>query len=182
MRPLKFATPTQKLKRQSEQRTRRQIRGKSGEVAAIRDLVLDCMEQGVIVWNADAKCRYHSRRLHVVLEHAGTELKLGMSRNNFFLQAVQRGEFSAARHDEIEAMCTRREAFTYDRYLPSGRIVATTARPLEDGGYVVTFTDVSSARKLVAELDAAKNSNRLTANKKNFFTLFSFFVMRGELK
>ena len=158
MRPLKLATPASRAKKLSSQ-----FHGgvpKTGAVdeIRIRDLILDSMEQGVIVWSPDASCIYHSKRLISVLELSGNELEIGMSRADFFANAIQRGEFNVERQNDIESMCSRRESFSYDRHLPSGRVVATTARPLGDGGYVVTFTDVSSTRKLVVELDAAKKA------------------------
>lgn len=158
MRPEKYSTLKSSEARHRKTKSRRRMCGRSSPIDNIRDAILASMEQGVIVWGPDATCLYFSSRLHGVLEHAGHELKLGMSRHEFFANAIARGEFNAERAEAIEAMCARSEAFTYDRTLPSGRIVATTARPSAGGGYVVTFTDVTSARKLVAELAGAKKA------------------------
>jgi diguanylate cyclase (GGDEF)-like protein len=56
----------------------------------------------------------------------------------------------------MEALVRARLPYSFDRHLPSGRVVLTHGRPTRAGGYVVTFTDVTEARKAARELDDAK--------------------------
>ena len=165
MRPNKYVTPHSNNSIVAETKSRRSAKGDANQRDKIREAILLSMEQGVIVWGPDATCLYFSSRLHNVLEHVGHELKQGMSRGEFFANAIARGEFNIERAEAIEAMCARSEAFSYDRSLPSGRIVATTARPSADGGYVVTFTDVTASRKLVTELETAKKAAEAAENR-----------------
>lgn len=165
MRPNRFVTPSSNKGQSPKAKASDRARGRASQFDKIRGAILSSMEQGVIVWGADATCLFFNSRLHSVLEHVGHELKLGMSRGEFFANAIARGEFNIERAEAIEAMCARSESFAYDRALPSGRIVATTARSSEHGGYVVTFTDVTSARKLLAELDTAKMAAEAAENR-----------------
>lgn len=48
------------------------------------------------------------------------------------------------------------EAFTLQRVLPSGRIVLASVQPLEQGGQITTYTDVTKERRREKELVAAR--------------------------
>ena len=120
--------------------------------------IMNVMEQGIAVWSADGICELHNTRIFEVLELERDAIAIGTHRDEFLASSHARGEFS----DEIMAENMRRFAahvpFQFDRTLPSGRIVATYARPTREGGYVVTSTDVSAARQSSAELALAKQA------------------------
>lgn len=132
--------------------------GASTSVDAMCAEILDAMEQGAALWSADGRCLYLNKRFYSVLEYSTDDVWVGMCREDFFEMALNRGEFSSDWGDQLKSLAGKRSSFTYDRHLPSGRIVATTVRRLEDGRDVVTYTDVTAARKLTAELDAAKQA------------------------
>jgi diguanylate cyclase (GGDEF)-like protein len=125
---------------------------------ALCEQILNSMEQGVMLWSSEGKCLYVNERMHTVLEYGASEFNIGMSRAEFIAIAVQRGESSLQWAEQLKTMAGKSESIKYDRHLPSGRIVATTARRLEDGSAVVTFTDVTAARKMMTELEAAKKA------------------------
>ncbi|MEM7190903.1 MAG: diguanylate cyclase, partial [Pseudomonadota bacterium] len=120
--------------------------------------VIDSMEQGVIVWSADAICEMHNQRIFEVLELTEQDLFRGIRRRDFLAMAVARGEFGPEMVETAEARFQEQEPFSFDRKLPSGRIIATTARPKASGGFVVTFTDVTDARAKEAELAEAREA------------------------
>jgi len=70
--------------------------------------------------------------------------------------AVSRGEFSERVVEQTERNFNRVVPFSFDRALPSGRVVVTTSRPKASGGFVVTFTDVTEMRRKEGELVEAK--------------------------
>lgn len=118
--------------------------------------VLNCMEQGILVWDQDTKCQMFNSRLFEVLELEPTDLYPGKPRVEFLNAAVERGEFNAETAKAAEARFHHKQPFQFDRQLPSGRVIFTNARPLRDGGFVVTFTDVSDMRNKEKELAKAK--------------------------
>lgn len=120
--------------------------------------IMNVMEQGIIVWSADGICELHNARIFDVLELDRSAIEIGTSRADFLQAAQARGEFSKERLDEHLRRFDAHVPFQFDRKLPSGRIVATYARPTREGGYVVTFTDVTSARQSVLDLDLAKKA------------------------
>ncbi|WP_299842025.1 diguanylate cyclase [uncultured Roseovarius sp.] len=118
--------------------------------------ILNSMEQGVLVWSDDARCTMYNDRVFAVMELARDELYPGRRRRDFLKSAIARGELSQERVEQVEAYFASGAPFEFDRTLPSGRVIATNARPLPDGGHVVTFTDVSQARRAAADLAEAK--------------------------
>jgi diguanylate cyclase (GGDEF)-like protein len=124
----------------------------------VRDAVLDTIEQGVIVWGPDDTCVFFNGRVHSLLELDASELAIGTDRAMFGARSRARGEISSRSAEEITAFSDRGEAFTFERTLLSGRVVAIAARPLPDGGHVVSYTDVTAARKLMTELEASRKA------------------------
>ncbi len=118
--------------------------------------IIESIEQGVIVWSEDAKCVLFNRRIIDVLEMNSTDIYVGMTRHEFLSLAGRRGEFVGHVLETAEDCFQRRQPFTADRKLPSGRVVATTGRPMVQGGFVVSYTDVTDARRKEGELAQAK--------------------------
>lgn len=120
--------------------------------------IMNTMEQGILVWSADGLCELHNTRVFEVLEIEEAVLTTGTRRVDFLATAVARGEISQATAEQTQARFTTKRAFSFDRLMPSGRVVATNARPARGGSFVVTFTDVTEARKAADELDRARKA------------------------
>ena len=118
--------------------------------------VADGMEQGVLVWDQNAQCVMYTDRVFDVLEMRPDDLQIGMTRSEFLAGAIIREELEQSAVDKTQERFSRKSPFQFDRHLRSGRIVSTAARPMESGGFVVTFTDVTEQRKESADLDEAK--------------------------
>lgn len=118
--------------------------------------IMNMMEQGILVWSGDGHCELHNTRIYQVLELRGGELAIGTRRAEFRNLSVARGEFSEQARAESDALIAAHQPYSFDRNLPSGRVVLTSGRPMRGGGYVVTFTDVTEARKAARDLDAAR--------------------------
>ena len=126
--------------------------------------VIESIEQGVIVWSADGVCLLHNQRMFDVLELSLADIYVGMTRKEFLTLAKNRGEFVHHILETAEACFQRDEPFTADRKLPSGRVVATTGRPMRKGGFVVSYTDVTEARQKEKELAQAKMTAEAAEN------------------
>ncbi len=118
--------------------------------------VLNIMEQGVLVWSPEGVCELHNTRIFNLLELEGDDLRIGMTREEFRARAVARGELSRENEERSAGLIRAAQPYCFDRVLPSGRVVLTNGRPTRGGGYVVTFTDVTDARRAAADLDLAK--------------------------
>ena len=129
--------------------------------------IIDSMEQGVLVWSEDAICQMHNQRIFDVLELSEKDLYPGLPRSEFLRMAVERGEFSQETVEKTEKRFAQLAPFSFDRIMPSGSVIATTARPVRSGGFVVTFTDVTEARRKEVELEAQREKSRAAEIKAN---------------
>jgi diguanylate cyclase (GGDEF)-like protein len=117
--------------------------------------IMNIMEQGIIVWSAEGVCEMHNTRIYDVLELSGEDIGIGTERSKFLDLAETRGEFDAGARKTAGIKFDAHKPFSYDLNIPSGRIVSTNARPSRGGGYVVTFTDVTEARRVAQKLAKA---------------------------
>jgi diguanylate cyclase (GGDEF)-like protein len=118
--------------------------------------VIHMMEQGVIVWDADDRCVLFNSRVYRMLEIKVEDLQDGTLRTDFCARAAKRGEMTPDQFAQMESLIKVRQPYAFDRRMPTGRIVLMNGRPTRDGGYVVTFSDVTDARRTARELDVAK--------------------------
>ena len=118
--------------------------------------IIESMEQGVVVWSVDGRCTMYNERIFDVLELSSDDVWVGMERREFLEMSAQRGEFAPSVVEQTERNFKRAAPFSFDRALPSGRVVVSTSRPKASGGFVVTFTDVTEMRRKEAELAEAK--------------------------
>ena len=119
--------------------------------------VIDSMEQGIIVWDADGICELFNLRVFEVLELSSSDLFVGLSRLDFLQMGVERGEFSQKTVDQAIERFKSGEPFSFERKMPSGRDILTSVRPRSCGGFVVTFSDISEMKEKELELGLAKN-------------------------
>lgn len=143
--------------------------------------VLNTMEQGVLVWTDDGVCEMHTDRVLKVLEIDSNALYPGITREEFLQMSVDRGEITSQTKDDAQSKFRMKATFAFDRILPSGRMVSTNVRPLESGGFVVTFTDVSEARRAAQELEDAKKASQ-QAELKALRTLAAEQIWKNEAK
>jgi hypothetical protein len=100
----------------------------------------------------------HNTRVIDVLELERDAIGIGTKRDGFLDAACARGEFPTDILAEHKRRLSAYVSFQFARTLPSGRMVATYARPTREGGYVVTSTDVTEARQAAADLAVAKQA------------------------
>jgi diguanylate cyclase (GGDEF)-like protein len=126
------------------------------EVSLTIHEIINSMEQGVLVWSKCGRCEMHNERVFDILELRSDDIFEGRIRKEFLELAVKRGEITADVAAQTEARFHESSPFAFDRQLPSGRVVNTTARPMRSGRFVVTFSDITEARHNQKQLRAAK--------------------------
>jgi diguanylate cyclase (GGDEF)-like protein len=121
--------------------------------AELREII-DSMEQGVIVWSPDAICQSFNKRVFDVLELPPGGLRPGIARADFLAMGVERGEFDLAVARRAEERFRQLAPFSFERRLPSGRVILSMARPKLAGGFVVTYTDMTEIYEKEIQLEA----------------------------
>lgn len=124
--------------------------------ARFRD-VLERLGQGIVVWSPEGTCEIYNSRVLEVLELEPGDLRIGLSREDFFTAAVAKGDVTSASAAQAKRdYASGRERFCADRQMMSGRILAIETRRLPDGGHVTSYTDVTQFRRDAQELTKAK--------------------------
>lgn len=118
--------------------------------------ILNIMEQGIILWDDEGRCAVHNNRVFRVLELSGGDVFEGCKVEDFFERALRREELTRETLKYYEGQVNARQPYMIDLRMPSGRVILTNGRPTRGGGYVVTFTDVTMARRASEELSQAK--------------------------
>lgn len=133
----------------------------SEESTGLLSDLLDSMEQGILLWDAEGYCSMHNERVYEVLELSQKDIHKGVSRIDLLRMAVDRGEFTREVADTVKKQFQQKKPFSFERIMPSGRKIITAARPRDCGGYVVTFSDITLLKEREAELSDAKNRAEL---------------------
>lgn len=120
---------------------------RSGEARA--DLLTDTLQHmglGIIVFDASLKITAVNTQTHDLLDVPQDVLHVGASMQEIINYFGERGDYGPeAAQEQIEKMrqtVASRKPHSFERRLPSGRIVSCKAQPRDDG-YVITYTDVT---------------------------------------
>jgi PAS domain S-box-containing protein len=139
------------------------------EHAANLESILENIEQGVVLFDGDMKIVVYNERLRDFLELDKSFDARGMPLDEILRYLAERGEYAPEEKQAAIALRTRlissREPFTNDRQRQDGRIVSVHFEPLPDGGGVMTYSDVTLARRhdaqrqgLAEQLDRERQS------------------------
>jgi len=123
---------------------------------------LENIDQGILMIDHDGRTPVINRRA-VELLNLPTELLHGDLRHRDILNwQAANGEFGQAEDNDFDVDAVIRGVLTeplYVRSRPNGTILEVRTKPMEDGGAVRTFTDVTSRRH--AEQDLQRAQERL---------------------
>ena len=137
--------------------------------AADLESILENVEQGVVLFDRDMRIVVYNERLRDFLELDKSFDAHGMTLDEILHYLAERGEYAPEDNQAALALRMRlmhsRERFTNDRERQDGRIVSVHYEPLPDGGGVMTYSDVTEARRhdaqrrgLAEQLDRERQS------------------------
>lgn len=147
---------------------RRRERDAGGRAADLESII-ENIEQGVVLFDRDMKIVVYNERLRDFLELDKSFDARGMRLDEILHYLAERGEYAPEEKQAALALRMRlmrsREPFTNDRERRDGRIVSVDFEPLPDGGGVMTYSDVTLARRhdaqrqgLAEQLDRERKS------------------------
>jgi len=126
----------------------------TGELASYRD-ILEGMEQGIIVWSADRVCSFVNRRYFVITGSSETDLFVGQTFDTHMSLLVDQGLYLPEQVDALWEKMSLGKIVSAERSTPGGRQISLTVRPLINGSFVVSVTDVSSVKQHEEKLASA---------------------------
>lgn len=132
---------------------------------------LNAMDQGFLWLDNDLQVKRHNRAYRELLEIDGSERFVGRPYGELLQFLLERGEFSDnADHESYltERLSAMRagESYRIERVRPNGKVLRVSAVPLEAGGYVFTYLDVTDESRALEEV--RRNSKATVVAMANF--------------
>lgn len=133
--------------------------------AAILELTMEAMEQGISFFDADLKVVVFNRRFLEILGLPMDRFQPGDSFEKMIRFNAERGDYGPGDVEEqvrsrVE-LARRFEAHCFERVRPDGTVIEVRGAPVPGGGLLTTYTDIterkrSEKRALQEALDAAR--------------------------
>ena len=130
----------------------------------IVQLTMDSIDQGFAVWNADQRLVVWSRCCYDFwLEPPESVLRVGMHMSDLLTHLVKAGAFGddadkSTVNRELQRVSAAGQSSEDHLILPGGRHVHVRRFPLERGGYVAVYTDITEQEEAAKHLNLANES------------------------
>ena len=110
----------------------------------------EALPTGVSVFDADLQLVYSNRLFREFLGFPEALCEPGTSLAAFFRFNAERGEYGSGDVETLVAdrlvIARRFEAHTFERQRLDGRIMEVVGRPLPEGGFITTYSDITARR------------------------------------
>jgi len=124
--------------------------------AAVLHRTLESIDQGVSMVDAELRVVAFNRRFLELLQFPPGRFRPGMSFEEFIRYNAERGEYGPGNVDaQVQERMQRARCFQahhFERVRPDGTVIEVRGKPLPDGGFVTTYTDVTERKRVEAAL------------------------------
>jgi|GEM_PF-505611 len=152
--------------RDAAERARAEAAAARGEIDRTRQImqtVLDNMSDGVMLFDKDMRWQFVNRQLMDFQRFTPDVAGPGVSAYDILRFQTRRGDFGAIPEAEVEAEAQRRVAIMragahYERRTASGKFIEFTFKPLEDGGLLALYRDITELKEREEALAASKEA------------------------
>lgn len=134
------------------------------------------MPQGICLYDAQDRLQLVNEQFCKIYNQPMMRLWIGMSLYEILSDSCAIGNYPGRSVDEIysarKAFIDRRERGTFLQELGDGRLIAIHHQPLDDGGWVCTYEDVTERRRAEAQVEFLAHHDGLTRlpNRRLFNT------------
>ena len=129
------------------------------EAGQLLRTTLEAMDQGLMMIGPDGRIRVHNQRAHDLLGLSDAVLHEGALYTDLLRYQAAAGEFRDAPPEVrgwLEGQAPRPLVSRYERTRPNGTVLEVRITPMEAGGAVCTYTDLTERRQGEAALRAAE--------------------------
>lgn len=133
-------------------------------------IVLEAIDQGISMMDADLVCRAHNKKFLELLEFPPELGDPDTPFEAFIRYNAERGEYGEGNVDELVRerveLAAKFQPHCFERTRPDGTVIEIRGNPLASGGFVTTYTDVTEQKK--ADETLQKRDQELTEQVERF--------------
>jgi PAS domain S-box-containing protein len=126
-------------------------RGNLAEKAAILEMTLESMDQGVSLFDADLNVVAFNRKFLEILDLPPDRFKPGDNFEDFIRFNAERGEYGDGDIEEQVRFRVERagrfEPHAFERARPDGTVIEARGYPVPGGGFLTIYTDVTERKR-----------------------------------
>jgi signal transduction histidine kinase len=159
--------------------------GTLGERAAQLEAILAALPAGVLLWDASHRLAAHNLRAAELLELPPDRLENGRPHSEFLSDLAARSAFGNAEETgpRLRELLERdrSRSHMHRRSNRAGRVIEVHSNPMADGGFVVTYSDVTEYRAAEASLRRAKETAEAAHTARSRFLATMSHELRTPL-
>src|SRR5699024_2582787 len=160
---------------------RRQLAADARQTGAILRSLLEHTREAILLIGPDLRIEAMNRRMQELFAYPEALLREA-TRGDIIRHNIEKGEYGPGDPKEqlrrrVE-IATSPEPHLYEHRRPDGRIIEVQGRPLGNGGFLRTITEVSAHRRIEAALRESERRYRVVAEMTS--DLIFSYVVEGE--
>jgi signal transduction histidine kinase len=148
--------------------------------AAMQDAMLSNIRHGIILYGPDRRLLATNARTAELTGMPPDRLSQGRLMDEMVEEQVARGQLTVAQAAAMRALDRSRPQH-YSRVREDGRVLDTVSEPTPDGGFVITYSDVTEDRRIRAELERARGAAEAASEAKSRFLATMSHELRTPL-
>jgi signal transduction histidine kinase len=148
--------------------------------AALQEAMLGTIRHGIILYGPDRRLLAANAKTADLTGIPRDRLRPGRSMDEMLDEQVARGHLTPEQAARMKGY-DRSVALRYTRDCPDGRVLDTVSEPTPDGGFVITYSDVTEDRAIRAELERARTLAEAASEAKTRFLATMSHELRTPL-